>query len=521
MPLSKPLLSLIMAAALTATPLLSMAQESRDDSHALAEHVLLISVDGLHALDLNNYIESHPDSTLAYLAAHGVKYDNATSALPSDSFPGLAALVTGGTPSAAGLWYDVSYNRTLAPPAMTTPYGVAGGPCPGPAGTITEFDESIDLDYTKLNGGGGINPNFLPRDPKTCQPIYPHNYLRVNTIFNVARNAGLYTAWSDKHPAYEWVKGPSGNGISDFYSPEINSVPTALPSVAGCHPLPDPAKATPDNAWTDSIDNIKCYDSLKVQAIVNEIDGLNHTGSFKEPVPAIFGMNFQAVSVGQKLKNNGYTDALGTPSAGLLSELIFVDQSLARFVSHLKQHGVFEKTVIVISAKHGQSPIDPAKREAIPGSVPQTLVGSNYAFDISDDASLIWLKDQSMTESVVQNLSTPASQAAMGIQEIFALNSMKTKFADPAKDSHAPDIYVKTNTGVIFTGGSKLAEHGGINEDDVHVALLFSNPNFKSIAVKTAVSNQQVAPTILRILGLNPNALQAVQQEGTPLLPKF
>jgi hypothetical protein len=516
---NKLLFSCVLAVAITAPTTVIEAQNS--DRDALAKHVLLISVDGMHALDLNNYIASHPGSTLAALAKHGIKYDNASTALPSDSFPGLAALITGGTPATAGLWYDVSYNRTLAPPNVTTPYGVASGPCPGPVGTITEFDESIDTDYTKLDGGGGINPDYLPRDPVTCKPIYPHDYLRVNTIFNVAKRAGLYTAWSDKHPAYEWVGGHSGDGLNDFYGPEINSVPVNLPSVAGCNPLPDPANATPSNAWTDSIQNIMCYDTLKVQAVVNWIDGKTHDGSGTAPIPNLFGMNFQAVSVGQKLNNNGYTDAVGTPSAGLLSELDFVDQALGQFVAHLKAAHVYDKTVIIVGAKHGQSPMDVSKRQAIPGSTPQTIVGSAYAFDISDDASLIWLNDQSMTQSVVDTLSTPASQAALGIQEIFALNAMKTKFADPTVDSHAPDIYLKTNTGVIFTGGSKIAEHGGINEDDVHVALLVSNPHFASQSVKTAVSNQQVAPTILEILGLNPLALQAVQKEGTPVLPKF
>ena len=32
-------------------------------------HVLLISVDGLHALDLSNYVATHPNSTLAALSS--------------------------------------------------------------------------------------------------------------------------------------------------------------------------------------------------------------------------------------------------------------------------------------------------------------------------------------------------------------------------------------------------------------------------------------------------------------------
>ena len=40
---------------------------------------------------------------------------------------------------------------------------------------------------------------------------------------------------------------------------------------------------------------------LKVQAILNEISGRDHRGKLKRPVPTLFGMNFQVVSVGQKL----------------------------------------------------------------------------------------------------------------------------------------------------------------------------------------------------------------------------
>src|SRR5271169_1251311 len=61
------------------------------------QHVLLISIDGLHALDVSRFIESHPNSALAELARHGVTYSNANTPANSDSFPGLLALVTGGS----------------------------------------------------------------------------------------------------------------------------------------------------------------------------------------------------------------------------------------------------------------------------------------------------------------------------------------------------------------------------------------------------------------------------------------
>ena len=493
------------------------------------KHVLLISVDGMHALDLERYVTQNPNSNLAQLSQHGVTFTNTSTSLPSDSFPGLAALVTGGSPASAGLYYDVTYNRVLTGPKVTTPYGIPATACPGPGGTQVGFDEEIDVDYTQLNAGRDqsylseaiIDPDFLPRDPNTCKPVYPHNYLQVNTIFEVVKWHGGYTAWSDKHQAYEWTKGPSGKGLDDFYAPEINSIPVDLPQVTllPCNPLPDPANATPSNAWTDSIENIKCYDALKVQAILNEIDGLSHDGKTKTQTPAVFGMNFQAVSVGQKLKTGGYTDVLGTPTANLAGELDFVDRSLGLFVNELRKTNKLNSTLIIIGAKHGQSPIDLGKRQAIPGSTPQTVVGAPYVFDISDDASLIWLDDPSHAAAVVQTLSQPQNQRAMGIQEILAGPSLALRYPNPADNDRVPDIIVKVNTGVIFTGGSKISEHGGMNEDDFHTALLVSNPSFSTKTVKTQVLNQQVAPTILRALGYDPEELDAVRIEGVSVLP--
>ena len=495
-------------------------------AHHQVKHVLLISVDGLHALDLSNFVATHPDSTLADLSRHGVTYTNNVTSSPSDSFPGLASLVTGGSPVTTGLWYDDTYNRSLSPPAQTDGLGNPGGSCPGKIGTNVAWDEAVDFDLTRLDGGGGLNPKFLVRDPNNgCKTILPHQYLRVNTIFEVVRASGGRTAWTDKHPSYEWTNGPSGKGVEDFYGPEINSIPVPLPQFPGCAPVPF-ADTTPDDGWTNSFDDIKCYDQLHVAAVINQIDGYNHDRTTKVGVPTLFGTNFQAVSVGEKLAvdsvtglKGGYTDVLGTPGQGLAGELDFIDQSVGRFVKELKAQRIYDSTLIIISAKHGQSPIDVTKRRGIGGGQPAATIGSADAFDISDDGSLIWLTDPSLTPGVVATLSKPVNQQALGIQEIFAGQSLRNKFDNPGADPRTPDIILKVNTGVIFTGGTKLSEHGGFNEDDVHTALLLSLDGMERAVVKSAVSNQQVAPTIIKALGLDPNDLEAVRKEQIHVLP--
>jgi len=81
--------------------------------------VLLLSVDGLHSIDLVNCVQNNTCPNLASLANKGVTYTNASSSKPSDSFPGLLAMVTGGTPLSTGVFYDDSYDRQLFPPSAT------------------------------------------------------------------------------------------------------------------------------------------------------------------------------------------------------------------------------------------------------------------------------------------------------------------------------------------------------------------------------------------------------------------
>jgi Type I phosphodiesterase / nucleotide pyrophosphatase len=548
----------------------AVAQDNeRDWQRSQIRHVLLISVDGLHAVDylncsrglagINNGDPYCPNLTA--LGSTGVNYTAASTSKPSDSFPGLMTLMTGATPRTMGVYYDVSYDRSLDPPTTTTGNGLAAGNCTAnaaPAGSTTEFDEGIDIDKTKLNGGapgagltdGGIasiDPSHLDRDPKAgCAPVYPWNFVRTNTIFGVIHAAGGYTAWSDKHPSYSSVAGPGGNSLDDYYAPEINSNVIPLPNVTtpsgiSCSTVPDPSSDL--TAWTNSFQNIQCYDTLKVNAILNEIDGKNHDGE-RAKTPTIFGMNFQAVSVGQKLieanvATGGYQDAAGTPTPSLLSEIQFVDDAIGEMVNKIKDRGLYEQTLIIITAKHGQSPIDPNRYFPIPGhsgtngESPATILANLLPFSESplnptgigsteDDVSLLWLANSANTQSAVSTLEANVKEAGIGqiyYGSTLALN-YNTPGLPPNGDPRTPDIIVTPNVGVTYTGSkTKLSEHGGFSHDDTNVILLLANPAFTPHTVYSDVGTSQVAPTILRVLGLNPRSLDGVRLEGTSVLP--
>jgi hypothetical protein len=543
------------------------AQDS-DFHHVHIKRVLLISVDGMHAVDLANCANGISTANngeaycpaIAALAETGINYVAASTSKPSDSFPGLTAIITGGSPALTGVYYDVAYSRNLDGPAVVTGNGNGPGPCTAgmPAtGFTTEYEEGIDIDQTKVNGGapgaaltdGGvasIDSQKLDRDPANgCKPVYPWEFVRANSIFSVIHQNGGFTAWSDKHPAYSSVASGIGpNALDDFYAPEINSDVIGLPGVTtptgiSCAAVLDPKSDL--SAWTNSFQNIQCYDTLKVDAILNEIDGKNHLGTKKTEVPTIFGMNFQAISVGQKLieKSNGvtggYLDAAGTPGAALLDEFKFVDASIGAFVSELKKQGLYDSTLIVITAKHGQSPIDPSRYVAQlnVGTSPATLLSNagyipfpestnnvNGIGPTEDDVSLLWLDSSSHTDAAVQILEQNASASGIALGQIYYGPSLAINYNNPTADPRTPDIIVTPNVGITYSGSSKkLAEHGGFAHDDTNVVLLLSHPSFKPKTVNAAVGTVQVAPTILEALHIDPWALAAVRVEGTSVLP--
>ena len=528
-----------------------------DENGGCFQHVLLLSIDGFHAPDFINCSAAGTCPNLAALATTGINYLDTSTSKPSDSFPGLMALVAGGSPRTIGAFYDVAFDRRLAAPTIATGNGLPGGLCtPGVfPGTTTEYEEGIDLDQSQLNGGGtdgqanAIDPMKLERDPaNNCNTVAPYNFVRTNTIFGVVHGAGMRTAWSDKHAAYIAVSGPgNGTNVDDFYSPEINSdsfnyLSQAPPvSFLSCKPLPDQHAVAAHDDYTQSFQNVQCYDALKVQAILNEIDGKTHTGAGSAPMPNLLGMNFQAVSIGQKLVyqdfptvpppytiHGGYTDSTGTPSGSLLQEIKFVDASIGLMVQHLADQHMLDSTLIIVTAKHGQSPIDTSRYKANgkpndPASILSAFLAPSEKSPIGpteDDVALLWLNNPADTSAAVAalQLASPVGANKAGIGEIFSGPSMGLFFN--VGDSRTPDILVTPNIGVTYSNSvAKEAEHGGFAKDDVNVIMLLSNPSFSAKTVTSPVETAQVAPTILKALGLDPNSLESVQLEHTQLLP--
>jgi hypothetical protein len=570
----------------TLSSLPANASPAPNSTHA-GKHVLLISVDGMHQSDLDWYIANHPSSTLAKLTRTGSEYTNAATSNPSDSDPGGTALMTGGNPKTTGIYYDVEYSHTTDEPGAACTLGqpATGGDVIYDSpddklasvndfinptnGTFPSFDENgsmfangLDTNPAAImnlkNDASSFNTATFPVDPATCANIMPWDYLGDNTIFQVIHNAGLRTAWSDKHAVYMSFNGPGSNGqsIDDYFGPEIDSQAVEPNGV----PYPQ------DNHWAHIDAATKQYDGYKVQAILNEIDGLDHSGTTKVGTPAIFGMNFQTVSVAQKIpstpttligpdKNGNYTTS--APQAGgyqfvngklvpgpvLSSALDYTNAQLARMVAEIHKDGLSASTTIIVTAKHGQSPQNPNELVTVQDGPIISAINAAWAqlnpsntklivAGTDDDVWQSYLSDNSQAaDNFVKTYlwnhtaqgfdvnHNPVTVQHSGLTQIWAGADAANFFGVAVNNGHYPDVFGKVQEGVVYSGPTKLAEHGGMNVGDQHVLMVVNGPNIRAQVNSAAVETTQVAPTILTVLGLNPAALTAVTTEGTQVLP--
>jgi hypothetical protein len=554
------------------------------------DHVLLISVDGMHQSDLKWYAARHPDSELAKLAHGGREYTNDHTSNPSDSDPGGTAIMTGGDPKVTGIYYDDEYSHDVYPPGTTNCSGpVTGGDViydspddklnavadllhNGSGNTFPSFDEGgsiypggVDKDPGKImnltsHPQSGLNPASFPVNAKTCTPITPWNFVGVNTIFQVIHSAGMRTAFAEKHAIYSSFDGPGSDGrsIDDLFTPEIDAQAVEPNGV----PYPS------DGAWADDNAATKQYDSYKVQAVINWIHGYEHSGKGpKVGTPAIYGMNFQSVSTAEKLKSSpavlngpnargnytegpslagGYVTQNGhqVPGPLLRTDLDYVNGSLLRMVDAIQANGEADSTAIILTAKHGQSPQDSRQVQRVDDGPIISAVNAKWATthpanptlivqEADDDGLLWWLSDRSQqaaefAKKYLWSHSAPAVNFAgktitvphSGLRKVFAGRQSARFFGVANSDPHHPDVFGITQVGTIYTTGDKVAEHGGDNPADRDVPLVVYAPGDISAGRSAqSVENTQIAPTIIQLLGLDPNKLQAVQRGGTKVLP--
>ena len=210
---------------------------------------------------------------------------------------------------------------------------------------------------------------------------------------------------------------------------------------------------------------------------------------------AIFGMNFQAVSVAQKVTKadvdlamsstpqivrGGYQDAQATPTQPVETSLEYVDDALGRMVAKLSGRNLLERTLIVVGAEHGQSPIDVSTLHMPKGSTNAYAVA-----DVTDPAGLLAHAGIKVTQETADDVSL---------------------------------IWLADHADAPKAAALSAADKAGANTTRIDTLLVVSNPQLEAGTIDRPVTNMQVAPTILRALGLDPLALVVVRREGTGIL---
>ena len=387
--------------------------------------------------------------------------------------------------------------RDLYPPGTKSPLTQYPGGAPG---GIAQFSEVIEASDGATIDGGYIVPATLPVNA-VGKSVYPYDYIRVNTLLNVVHDAGRRTAWIDKQLGHIWVAGPGGAGCDDCFFPSQDFFPGSKTNV------------TTSNT----------YEQSKMTALLNQIKGCDRTGSKAVGVPAFFGATFQIVSAMQKYGlGGGYNTSFSTPTPLTAAAFRYMDGYMGKLMTALEQAGLRDSTAIVVCAKYGNAPVNPTTLRKIKinwsGLVANITGNPNgLVFIENDDVALLWLNGTRLGRVVGQALATTYFNLIGAQQVLYGKALRKMGFNDPLMgDNRVPDVIIKTIPGVIYTGSStKISEHGGFSQQDRSVALLVYHPSIgRKVTTSVHVSARSVAPSILKLLGLNPNRLTSSEVPG-------
>jgi arylsulfatase A-like enzyme len=230
-------------------------------------------------------------------------------------------------------------------------------------------------------------------------------------------------------------------------------------------------------------------------------------------------MNFQSINSAKKSSmTSGYVDDAGNFDSTLRAALTYVDGAIGSMVSALQQEGLLNDTGIVITAKHAESPVSNTRTIVLTTAIPGFLAAAVPTIATNavtqKTSALIWLKNQSQTADAVSTLKNAA--LTLPISQVLSFG-LGLPFPNPLTDPAVPDVVVVMNNGVNFEPSltsTTHAEHGGFGVNETHVPLVVSYPRWNATTQSATVSTRQIAPTILAMLGLDPNALRAVQIEG-------
>ncbi len=471
--------------------MLSRAQElyPKPLLHTPADHpatrVLLLNIEGMHALDLSLWVAAHPNSALAELSRRGVTYTNAH--VPwADPAAGLVAAVTGGSPRSTGIVTVDGYDRSLSPPgsACGTTGAQAGAPIP--------------LAATAAHAGDAQTVQRLPLDPRRgCAPVTPHALMRVNTLFEIVHAHGGRSAWAGNSAALtDLLRGPSGQGLDEACDASESA-----------------------DVRVDTIPFEAKQDASRVDALLKWIDGRDCSGH-AAAVPEIFGATLTTFDTAEREGVTAYQSYDGRPSATVNEALTATDGQVLRILAALNKQHLYDTTWIVVTSALGEGAFSPRRAKSVDAASLAAAADSVERRVVvhvaADGPAMLWLRDGAKTDKVVAALAKRAD--ALGISTIATGAELALTMNSPADDPRMPDVVIKPRESIRYTVRGSHVD-GGNREAETHVPLLISGVQFTGRVDKTWVPITQIAPLLMRALGMDKFDLDALHHEHTPALP--
>jgi Type I phosphodiesterase / nucleotide pyrophosphatase len=213
------------------------------------------------------------------------------------------------------------------------------------------------------------------------------------------------------------------------------------------------------------------------------------------------------------------------------------DADLAMLEDTYRKAGVLDKTLFVLTADHGFAPIDHKISHTIVNNA-VAAAGTTIIRDSYHTAAYVWVKDSGKNAMVAANIvaqrnpyvqsvyyRSPGSRGPIYIRA-SAPQLLRAPGADAANQyllstfngPNGPDVAVfMDEQSMLVAGGESTwkGDHGGAAWESQHVPLIISGPGVKQGQVLDSPAPlMDVAPTVLSLMGVQPQGMQGVQLAG-------
>ncbi len=435
-----------------------------------AKYLVLIVLDGatpdyFHLVSLPN---------ISALAARGTTYTQAFSGiLESETPAGHATISTGSSPTRSGIlgfsWAENDKDYSLFSPAVVR--------------------------------SGAMEQIMQDAHAPTIAGLYKARFPQARVV----------ALSGSKYYAADPLGGPNADAIIYFRSTlQHTFAPTAIPGhVPPAAVFNDPALTVPLNKLPFGREDSMATDmALDTFAVMHQQMTLINYPEFDWPLGHVYG------------------GIIAKPQVeSLMREF---DYDLGRFEATLKAAGVLKRTLFVITADHGMTPIT----RYVPDSIFNNAVkeaGTTAPSMAHNTATYIWLRDQTKGAAVAANIIKVHDP---GIQSVYYLSSVKNRVAyvrapglplpaavDAANqhllrtliNSHEPNVVVLCRKGQTTSPPSAhwKADHGGATWGVQHIPLIIAGPGIRSnFQTPLPAQLEDIAPTVLTAMGVRPTGME-------------